>query len=47
MALAVGQSKAKRILIPVNHCDNMVVGVGEVNMSRLVAEVVEEVGRGR
>ncbi|MBR5490736.1 MAG: DUF3842 family protein, partial [Oscillospiraceae bacterium] len=47
MALAIGQSGAKRILIPVNHCDNMVVGVGEVNMSRLIAEVVEEVGRGR
>ena len=22
MALAISQSKAKRILIPVNHCDN-------------------------
>ena len=27
MAVAVGQSSAKRILIPVNLCDNIVVGV--------------------
>ena len=27
MALSVGQSRAKRILIPVNLCDNIVVGV--------------------
>lgn len=27
MSVAVGQSRAKRILIPVNHCDNLVVGI--------------------
>lgn len=43
MAAAIGQSDAKRILIPVNHCDNIVVGVGEFNISRLLQEVVEEV----
>ncbi len=30
MALSVGQSSAKRILIPINHCDNIVAG-GERN----------------
>ncbi len=27
MAVAVGQSRARRILIPVNHCENIVAGV--------------------
>lgn len=31
MANAVAQSSAKRILIPVNHCDNIVVGVADLN----------------
>lgn len=43
MALAVGQSRAKRILIPVNHCDNIVVGVEDLSMGRLIAEAVERI----
>lgn len=43
MALAVGQSNAKRILIPVNHCDNIVVGVSDLSLARLIREVVERV----
>ena len=43
MATAVGQSNAKRILIPVNHCDNIVVGVTDLSLSRLVQYVVEEI----
>ncbi|MDO4514636.1 MAG: DUF3842 family protein [Lachnospiraceae bacterium] len=42
MALAVGQSMAKRILIPVNHCDNLVVGVNDYSVGRLIDAVVEE-----
>lgn len=42
MALAVGQSRAKRILIPVNHCDNIIAGVPDLTLSRLVDSVVEE-----
>ncbi len=44
MAVAVGQSRAKRILIPVNHCDNYIVGVSDLAMARLIESVVEEVG---
>ena len=40
MAAAVGQSRARRVLIPVNHCDNMVVGADTQSMSRLVQEAV-------
>ena len=29
MALAVAQSDAKRVLIPFNHCDNVIVGVND------------------
>ncbi len=43
MAVAIGQSDAKKILIPINHCDNIVVGVNEFNISRLLQEVMEEV----
>ncbi len=43
MAAAVGQSPAKRILIPVGHCDNLVVGVGEGNTTRLIQRAVEEI----
>lgn len=42
MAIAVGQSTAKRILIPVNHCDNIIVGVSDFSMGRLIDSVLEE-----
>lgn len=41
MALAAGQSPAKRILLPIAHCDNMVVGTRELGLSQLVQEAVE------
>ena len=44
MALSVGQSRAKRILIPVNLCDNMVVGVNEISMTKNVQNAVEALG---
>ena len=40
MAAAVAQSGAKRILIPFDHCDNVVVGVAETGMKALVKEAV-------
>lgn len=45
MAVAVGQSGARRILIPVNHCDNIVVGISDLSMGKLLQNVVEEIGR--
>ena len=42
MARSIGQSNAKRILIPINHCDNIVVGVGDLNTTTLVNAVVQE-----
>lgn len=45
MAVAVGQSSARRILIPVNHCDNLVVGVSDYSVVRLIEEAIEELER--
>ncbi len=43
MALAIGQSKAKRILIPVNHCDNIVVGISDLSLAKLIREVISRI----
>lgn len=43
MAQAIGQSKAKRILIPINHCDNIVVGVPDLSISTMVQDVVKQI----
>ena len=45
MALAVGQSMAKRILIPVSHCNNLIVGVSDFSISRLIDSVLIELVR--
>ena len=42
MAVAVGQSASKRILIPVNHCANFIAGVADMSVGRLVDSVVAE-----
>ena len=41
MAVAVGQSKAKKLLIPVNLCNNMIVGTASLTLSKLIAEAVD------
>lgn len=42
MAVAVGQSRAVRLLLPLNRCNNRVVGVKDATMSELVREAVEQ-----
>jgi len=44
MALAVSQSSAKRILLPMNHCDNIVVGVSDLNLGKLIQQAVDKIG---
>lgn len=41
MAVAVGQSNARKLLLPVNHCNNIVAGVKDLPLSRLMDEAVE------
>lgn len=43
MAAAVCQSGAKRVLIPVNYCDNYIVGVPEQPIGDLVTAAVQKV----
>lgn len=45
MAVAVGQSRAKKVLIPVNQCDNIVAGVSDLNLGRLIQSALEEISR--
>ena len=41
MALAVGQSRALKLLLPVSHCLNEVVGVRDFTMSEMVKATVD------
>lgn len=45
MAAAIAQSNAKRILIPVNNCDNIIAGMPEKSMSALVQSAVNEIAK--
>ena len=41
MAIAIGQSRALRLLLPVSHCNNQVVGVRKLTMSEMAKETAE------
>lgn len=41
MALAIGKSKAVKLLLPVAHCNNRVVGVKNLTMNQMVKEAIE------
>ena len=41
MAVAVGQSGAKKLLLPVNQCSNVVVGTPSLALSKLMEAAVE------
>ena len=43
MAAAVCQSGARRVLVPINHCENYVVGVPDQPVSQLVAAAARKV----
>lgn len=45
MATAVAQSPAKRIFIPINHCDNIVVGVDDLSIGKLLQNVIQELNK--
>lgn len=45
MALAVAQSAAARILIPMNKCDNIVAGVKAESMGTLIEDAVAKLGQ--
>ncbi len=41
MAVAIGRSGAKKLLLPVNQCSNIVVGTQSLTLSKLMEEAVE------
>ena len=41
MAVAIGQSSAKKVLLPVNQCNNIVAGTMNLSLSKLMGEAVE------
>lgn len=43
MAVAVARSEAIKILIPLNRCDNLVAGVGEVSTAQLLEDAMEKI----
>ncbi len=45
MAAAVAQSSGKRILIPFNNCDNIIAGVSDYTLGRLIQSAVDEIGK--
>lgn len=45
MAEAVGQSEAIKVLIPINRCNNLVVGVKELSVNDLIEEAVVKIAQ--
>lgn len=43
MAQAVGQSNARRILIPISQCDNIVVGISGMPASKLLQSAIAHI----
>ena len=41
IAVAVGQSPARKLLLPVNQCNNIVAGVPNLSLGKLMDEAVE------
>ncbi len=40
MAVAVGQSSARKILIPINRCDIMIAGVADLTLTEMIRRVI-------
>ena len=43
MAVAVGQSSAVKVLVPMNRCDNLVAGVSMLTIGELVEDAVARI----
>ena len=41
MAIAVGQSNAKRLLIPINQCENIVLGASSLSVSDIIEQILQ------
>ncbi len=43
MACAVGQANATRILLPINRCENIVAGVGDLSLTALLSDAMQKI----
>lgn len=43
MAVAVGQSRARQLLMPVNRCNHQVVGCSNLSLNDIISLAIEEV----
>ena len=43
MAVAVGQSNAQKVLIPVNQCSNIIAGVQDMSAGKLIDSALAEI----
>jgi len=43
MAVAVGQSSALRILLPVNRCKNLIIGIADMDIATMIKKAAEEI----
>ena len=44
MAVAVGQSRARKVLLPINRCENRIVGVPDLSITELLKQAMTEIG---
>lgn len=45
MSVAVGQSNASKILIPINKCENLIAGVSDLTVSALIEDALVKLQR--
>ncbi len=45
MSVAIGQSNAARVLLPMNQCDNLVAGVENLSTAELIKSAIEQIRR--
>ncbi len=42
MATAIGQSRAVKLLLPINHCKNMIIGVEDLSITQLIKKTIAQ-----
>lgn len=45
MAVAIGQSNAKKVLIPINKCNNIIAGIGDKSTSELITDAIDKISK--
>ena len=45
MAQAIGQSRAYRVLIPINKCNNLIVGIDHLTLTKLIESTIDTIKR--